>query len=118
MRVFGKGRVWIATNSDDFYLKTRDRRQDTQKFLGFAAGTQGEDDIAVGHHPEIAVQRVQRIEDNGGRTGAGEGGRDLAADVSRFSHPYDHNFTSGLACLLLFILVGVGSGDYLLSSAT
>ncbi len=58
MRVFRKGRFWITANGDDFHLKARDRGQDAQKFLGLAACAQGEDDIAVGHHPEIAVQRV------------------------------------------------------------
>src|SRR5205823_12776095 len=46
------------------------------------------------NHSEIAVQGIKRIEHDRGRTGAGEGSGDFAADVSRFSHPEHDNFSA------------------------
>ena len=77
-----EGGVRVAANGDDLDLKPRDRGQDSQHLLGLAAGAQGEDDIAVRHHAEIAVHRIQGIEHNGGRTGAGQRGGDLVSDVA------------------------------------
>ena len=73
MRILRQGRFGVAAHRDDPDLKPRDRRQDPQHFFRLAARAQGENDVAIGHHPEIAVQRVERIEHDRGRTGAGEG---------------------------------------------
>ena len=42
------------------------------------------------------VQSVEGIEHDRGRTCAGKGGRNFAADVSRFSHPEDHDLSAGI----------------------
>jgi hypothetical protein len=77
-------------------MEPRDRRQDPQHFLGLAAGTQGEDDVAVGHHAEVAVQRIQGIEHHRGRTGAGKGGGDFVADMPRFPDTEDDDLAARL----------------------
>ena len=59
------------------------RRQDLQQLLRLAAGAQGQDDVAVGHHPEIAVKGIRGIEHDRRRAGAGEGGGDLVARYAR-----------------------------------
>ena len=89
-----EGRFGVAAHRDDVDLKTRDRRQNPQHFFRLAAGAQGEDDVAIGHHAEIAVQRVERIEHDRGRTGAGEGGGDFSADVSGFPDPEDDDLAA------------------------
>ena len=94
MRVFGERGVWITADGDDLDIESRDRRQDADEFLGLAARAQGEDDITIGDHSQVAVQRVERIEHHRGRAGAGEGRCDLAADVPGFAHPDDDNFPS------------------------
>ncbi len=96
VRILREGRVRVAANGDDLDLKPRDGGQDPQQFLRLAAGAQGEDDVAVGHHAEVAVQRVQGIEHHRGRTGAGEGRGDLVPDVARFSHAEHHDFAARL----------------------
>ena len=94
MGVFRQGRIGVAANRDDLDLKARDRRQNPQQFLGLAARTQGQNGITVRNHSEIAVQRIERVEHDRGRTGAGKSSGNLAADVSRFSHPEHDNFSA------------------------
>ena len=98
--ILREARVRVAADGDDLDLKPRDGRQDPQHFLGLAAGAQGEDDVAVGHHAEVAVQRVQGIEHHRGRAGAGEGGGDLVPDMARFPHAEHHDFAARLDRLL------------------
>jgi len=76
------------------HLKARDRRQNPQQFLGLTARAQRQNGVTVRHHSEIAVQGVERIEHDCGRTGAGKGRGDFAADVSRLSHPENDNFSA------------------------
>ena len=92
--VLRQGRIGRAASGDDLDLKPRDRRQDAQQFLRLAAGAQREDDVAIGHHPEIAMQGVERVEHDRGRTGAGEGGGDFFADVAGFADPEDDYFAA------------------------
>ena len=46
------------------------------------------------------MQSVERIEYHRRRTGAGQGGGDLAADVSRFSHANDNDFAARFHAIL------------------
>ncbi len=70
VRIPGEVRTRIATNRDDLDLEPRDGRQYAQQFLRFAASAEGENHITVRDHPEIAMQRIKRIEHHRGRTGA------------------------------------------------
>ena len=82
MRVLREVRVHIAANRDDLDLEPRDGRQYAQQFFGFAARTEREDHIAIRDHSQIAMQGIERIEHDGGRTGAGKSGGNFAADMT------------------------------------
>ena len=96
MRVLREGRIGITANRDDLHLKTRDGRQNTKQFFGLAARAQRQNGVAVCHHSEVTVQSVEGIEHDGGRTSAGEGRGNFAADVSRFSHSEDNDLSAGI----------------------
>ena len=100
VRVFCQSRIGVAANRDDLHLKSRDRRQNPQQFLRLTARAQRQNDVTVRHHSEIAVQGVERIEHDCGRTGAGKGRGDFAADVSGFPHPEHDNFSARFNCRL------------------
>ena len=100
VRVLRQAGIRVAANGDDLHLKSRDGRQDSQHLFGLAAGAQGEDDVAVRDHAEIAMQRVQGIEHDGGRTGAGERRSDLVPDVPRFPHADHDDFAARFHALL------------------
>src|ERR1700730_18105753 len=46
------------------------------------------------------MQRVRRIEHHRRRSGAGEGGRNLSADVSGFTYSHDNDLASRIDCFL------------------
>jgi hypothetical protein len=94
VRVLCQSGIGVTANRDDLHLKARDRRQNPQQFLGLAARAQRQNGVTVCHHSEIAVQGIKGIEHDRGRTGAGEGCGDFAADVSRLSHPQNDNFSA------------------------
>ncbi len=83
--ILPQGRLSGAAHRDHANLEPRDRGQDAQEFLGLAAVAEREHNVAIGDHAEIAVERVEGVEHDRGRTGAGESGGDLFADMSRFS---------------------------------
>lgn len=96
VRVLRERRVRIATKSDDLDVETPDRWKNAQQFFGLAARAQSENHIAVRNHAKIAMERVERIEHDRGRTGAGEGGSDLRADVPGFADAQNHDFAARL----------------------
>ena len=65
--------------------------------LGRFAGIGDDDDhIALGHHAQIAVAGLGRVNELRGRAGAGEGRGDLASDMARFAHAgHDHPAARG-----------------------
>ena len=48
-------------------------------------------------HAEVAVARLARVDEEGGRAGRGEGGGDLAADVAGLAHAGDDHAAARLA---------------------
>ena len=58
-------------------LHVRDQRDD---LLGLARVREREDDVAAEDHPEVAVDRLGRVQEEGGRAGRGERRGDLLAD--------------------------------------
>ncbi len=59
------------------------------QFGGFARPGERHDRVVAGDHAEIAVARLARMHEIGGRSGRGEGGRDLAADMAALAHAGD-----------------------------
>ena len=56
---------------------------------GLARPRQRHDQVVGRDHAEVAVARLARMHEIGGRAGRGEGRRDLAADVARLAHAGD-----------------------------
>ncbi len=91
-----EGRVGRAADRDHIHLEARDGGENAEQFFRLAAVAEGEDDVAIPDHAEVAVKSVERVEDDGGRAGAGEGGGDLFPDVSGFPDPEDDHLAAGL----------------------
>ena len=87
-----EGRTRLAGDRQDRQTHADERREHREQFLGFPAVTQRQDDIALRHHAEVAVQGIQGIQDHGGRAGAGEGRGDFLSDVPGFSDAEHHDF--------------------------
>jgi hypothetical protein len=100
VRVFCQRRIGIAANRNDLHLKSRDCRQNPQQLFRLTACAQGQNGIAVRHHSEVAVQRVERIKYDRGRAGAGKSRGDFAADVTGFPHSEHDNFPARVGCRL------------------
>ena len=64
---------------------------------GLARPRQCHDEIVGRDHAEVAVARLARVHEEGGRTGRGEGRRHLAADVAGLAHPGDDQPALGAA---------------------
>ena len=94
MRVFGESGVGVAADGNDLDLKPRDRRQNAHQLFGFTARAQCQDDVAVGHHAEVAMQRVERIQNHRGRSRAGQCRRDLASNMPGFTDANDDYFAA------------------------
>src|SRR5262249_53493752 len=60
--------------------------EEADELFSFAAPRQGDDDVAGLDDTEVAVNRFGRVEEDGGRTGAGERRGDLSGDDSRLAH--------------------------------
>jgi hypothetical protein len=80
-------------------LETRDCRQDAKQFLGFTTVAEGEDDIAIRDHPQVTVERVERVQNDCRRTGTGEGGRNFFSDVAGFPDTKNNDLAARLDCL-------------------
>ena len=53
-----EGGSHVAAKGNYLYLETRDRRQDTDKFVGLAAEAKRKNDIAVRNHAEVPVKGI------------------------------------------------------------
>jgi hypothetical protein len=52
----------VASHADQRHLQPLDRRHQLQNFLRLAAGRERQHDIAAHDHPEIAMQRLHRMQ--------------------------------------------------------
>ena len=100
LAILRQGGLRIAAEGDDSHLKTRQGRQDAQQFLRLPARAQRQNHVAIRHHPEIPMHRVQGIEHHRGRAGARERGRDFRPDVTRLPDPENHHLSPGLDAFL------------------
>ena len=68
-------------------------REQVEQLLRFSGVAEREDNIAVVHHAQIAMDGIDGVEPHAGAAGAGESGGDFAADVSGFANSNHHDFT-------------------------
>ena len=68
------------------------------QFFRLPARAQGQDHVAIRHHAEIAMQRVERIEHDGRRTSAGERRGNLAADMPGFADAHNDHLPARIDC--------------------
>ncbi|MNS79571.1 hypothetical protein D3C72_1132280 [compost metagenome] len=90
-------------------LEHRDQRQD---FVGFTGVRQRNHHVLRRDHSEIAMGGFTRMDEEGRRSGTGEGRGHLTTDVTGFAHPHHHDFTGAggnlLTCLtkvLIYVLI-------------
>ena len=76
----------IAGHRDQPCIHALEDGQDRQEFRRLAGIGDGEHDVAARDHAEIAMARLGRVQEKGGRAGARKGRRDLAADVAGLAH--------------------------------
>ena len=69
--------------------------QDFQHLLGFAAVGKQQGDIVWRHHPQVAVQGIDRVQKDGHQADGGEGGGDFARHDPTFPHSRDHELGAG-----------------------
>ena len=92
--------IAAAGHGDQFHIEAGQRRKDVEEFGRLTAVAEGEDDVAVGDQPEVAVEGVEGIEDNGGGTRAGQGGGNFVADMAGFAHAANDDFTAVVGAVL------------------
>ncbi len=66
---------------------TLDQRHDREQFGGGAGVRQREQHVVAGDHPEVAVTRLGRVDEERRRSGRSQRRGDLSRDVSRLAHP-------------------------------
>src|SRR4030095_9795408 len=91
---FGKRRLWIAGHHDQLKTMKLEMRQHLEDLVGFTAVGKSENYISRHYHSELAVHAVTRVNEKGRGTGAGQRGRDLAADQSRFADSGHNNLAA------------------------
>ena len=69
-------------------------RQDGRQFLAFAAVGDGNHQIDVFDHAQVAVAGFCWMHKHGWRSCGGQGGCDLASNVSAFAHAHHHHATA------------------------
>ncbi len=91
VRVLRECRFRVPANGDDSHLKAGNRWQNPDHLFRLPACAQSKHHVAIGNYPEVAMQRVRRIEHHSRRPGAGKGGRDLCPNMSGLADSdYNH----------------------------
>ena len=93
--VAGEGGFGRGGETDDGDGKALESGEEIEEFLGFAGVAEREDDVAVVEDAEVAVERIDAVEDDRGGAGAGEGGGDFLADVAGLADADDDDFALG-----------------------
>src|ERR1700683_3450616 len=85
----GEGGVEVGGEGDEASAKAAKSFDQIEKFTGFAAGGDGEEDVIGDESAEVAVGGFGGVKKEGGRAGTGEGGGDFAADQAGLAHAGD-----------------------------
>ena len=85
----GQAGLHAAGERHQFYAQAFDDREDGEDFLSLAGIGNREHDVHRRDHADIAVRGLAGVNEERRRAGAGEGSRDLAADMSALAHAGD-----------------------------
>ena len=85
-------RSGIAAHTNNGHFFCQEIGEKAEQFVGFARVGDGQDEVVVGDHAQIAVKGVEGIDKEAGSPGRGEGGSDFCANMSAFTHARHDNF--------------------------
>lgn len=94
IRQAGEAVVGGAGEADDGHPAAADEGYELQSFAAFAAVAEQQGDIAVAENAEITVRGFRRMQEDGGRSGAGEGGGDFGPHMVAFAHTGHNQFAA------------------------
>ena len=86
-------RVGVARHADDGDVVIQQVRQEAQQLVGLSRIGYGQDDVVLRDDAQVAVENVQRVDEEARRTGRGQRGSDFGTDVPAFAHTRDDQFT-------------------------
>jgi hypothetical protein len=81
----------IAGQADELGAAPLDEGDDAGDFRALAGVGQGDHHVVAGDHAQVAMACLGGMHEEGGGTGTGQGGGDLAADVAGFAHAGHHD---------------------------
>src|SRR5262249_3914442 len=93
----GEGGAWIAREEHDRHAEPLEERQDREYLVRLPRVRERDHHVAPGHHAEIAVNALGRMQEVRGGSGRREGRRDLASDQPRLAHAGDDHATGAAA---------------------
>ena len=79
----------VAGEGDEARALALQMRRQRDQLVGFAGIRQHQHDVVGRDHPEVAVRRIGRMHEERGRSGGGQRGGELAADVARLADARD-----------------------------
>ena len=94
VRMGRQGRLLGTGEGDDLDPKSLQGRQQVDQFLRLPGIAEGEHHVAVVEDPEVPVQGIHGVENDGRGAGAAERRGDLPSDGPRFPDPGDDEFSA------------------------
>ena len=84
----------VAGDGHQDHALAFDDGQDGREFIAFATVGQGDHQVVTRDHAQVAMAGFSRVHKEGGCTGGGQGGSNLAANVAAFAHAHDDDATT------------------------
>ena len=92
-RIFCEERFGVACHGDDRHIHVEHHGYEAQQLVGLPAVADGQHHIARRHHAEVAVEHVERIDEEGWRACAGQCGSNLSAHMSALADTGDDDLS-------------------------
>jgi hypothetical protein len=93
VRFPAQGGCRVAGHADQLGAAPLDQGHDAGDFRALAGVGQGDHHVLAGDHAQVAMAGLGRVHEKRRGAGAGQGGGDLAADVTGFAHAGNHHPT-------------------------
>ena len=84
--VVGERRFHLSDQADNGDAEPLERGKQAHQLMGLAAVGDGNGQVPLGQHAQVAMDGVGGMDEQGGRPGAGESRGDLPGDDARFPH--------------------------------